>query len=133
MTGLTLPEIYRKAAELVLADGKIEGGYVDTNEERDECYGFCTMGAVFRASGDMTDDYDIPSEFDGSDAQTRLMKPIAETIVSSGRGVGSFGRNENEDSWFIIQAWNDRSEDRPTAEDVAALLRQTADSVEVAA
>lgn len=141
MTEKTLPEIYREAAELVLKTGKVEGdmkrlrmdasGHYDFNAP---CLGFCTMGAVFEVTGNLEENGHTSFEFDESSEFVRLTKPIADQIVSSGRGENTEGENtEGERAFLVIALWNDEKSEgkKPSAEDVAALLRETADAVEV--
>jgi len=126
-TEKTLPEIYREAAELVLKDGKVTGQMKKIAEDR--CFGFCTMGAVFEASGNLEKYGSLSSDFDESDEYYRLVNPVANQITESGRLDTIPGR----DPFWVIADWNDNpSSDKaaPSAEDVAVLLRETADRIE---
>lgn len=123
----SLPEIYRKAAELVETHGKHEGHYGAKGR------GFCTMGAVIFAAGHMA-----LGEYPELEIETaefaRLIKPVASRLVESGRRapyVPEGDTTENENLFCTVFYWNDRHKDTPTAADVAALLRETADAVEV--
>jgi hypothetical protein len=126
MTEKTLPEIYREAADLVEAHGKTEGGYGSK-----DC-GFCTMGAVLFAAGRTYRDKFPEIEIE-SDEFSRLIKPVASLLVKSGRTAPYAAEDEttkNVDLFCTVYNWNDRFEDSPTAQDVAALLRETAESIE---
>ena len=127
-TTKSLPQIYREAADLVLKTGKIENQMKSIGDD-DQCFGYCTMGAVFEASGHLDENGEVSEEFGGSDSETRLIKPVADQLVASGRHKGERGSDANMSSWLTIANWNDFGE-KPSAEDVAALLRETADSVE---
>lgn len=133
-TTKTLPEIYREAADLILAKGKTEGQY-----RIGESY--CTMGAVFETIGLLSDNgVSLKGESTG-DFHPDFLEyagPVADQIVKSGRnskynGDDNEGIDPEASAFVTIYRWNDRGENSPTAEDVAALLRETADSMEVTA
>jgi hypothetical protein len=136
MTDKTLPEIYREAADLVLKVGTTTGEYAEYQDGT--CAGYCTMGAVFAAAGILVPgayDLDLPNDHINSNDPTflRYVQPISDQLLKSGRRR----LNSNwEDSpagvvaFLNIYHWNDRRSGRPSAEDVAELLRETADSVE---
>lgn len=129
--GLTLPEIYRKAAELVLTHGKMEGNYGDP-----EC-GFCAMGAVLFAASD-GHIYRI-ADFENTEEFKQLIKPIADRIVSSGRSrrEDKPGNSDGMNLYTTIYHWNDGfyldGSASPTAQDVVDLLNEVADAVETSA
>jgi hypothetical protein len=128
-TTKTLPEIYREAAELVLAEGKVENEMKSIGDD-DQCFGYCTMGAVFEVTGNLNEFGEVLEEFDGTDEETRLIEPVADQLDASGRYKKVRYSEENFSSWMTIAEWNDQEENKPTAQDVAALLRETADAVE---
>lgn len=140
----TLPETYREAAELILNIGKVTGQMKETREGF--CRGYCTMGAVFEAGGLLTDSGTfIDTVLEGvdnyveSDDFVRLAKPVADQIVSSGRRVlrvemlDDESASEGSSIFWTIARWNDHEIDgsKPSAEDVATLLRETANAVEL--
>lgn len=139
----TLPEIYREAADLVLRDGKISGEMKAVREGR--CLGYCTMGATFEAAGLLTDHGTYVNtvlggvdDFVESDSFAQLARPIADRIVSSARRrrvevLDGEEVSPGVSAFWTIAKWNDQDSDgKPTAEDVAKLLRETADAVEKA-
>ncbi|TQF03958.1 hypothetical protein E6W39_19090 [Kitasatospora acidiphila] len=136
MTGKTLPEIYRKAAELVLKIGKNEGEMKHTAIDESgevECFGYCTMGAVLDTAGELDKfgNY-VVSGFVDSPEFLRLATPIADQIVRSGRYPELYYSTDVDRSFWVIANWNDDgyANAKPTAQDVAQLLRETADAVE---
>lgn len=134
-TTKSLPQIYREAADLVLKVGKVEGSMKEVSEGK--CFGFCTMGAVFEAAGHM-DAYGFLQDdgFVDTDEFLRLASPVADQIVSSCRYQAQSYRAEKDRVFWAIADWSDGDTvdgHEPTAQDVAALLRETADAVEAAA
>jgi hypothetical protein len=142
MTKKTLPEIYREAADLVLKAGKVEGEMknferIEETDSAGRCLGFCTMGAVFDVAGHLDANGNfVNSYFDTTPEFLRLAGPVADRIVSSGRREAIDEEDVHERAFWTIANWNDSRNvegKKPTAEDVAALLRETADSLEVTA
>src|SRR5437660_593978 len=117
----SLPEIYREAANLVRTHGKNEGNYGSKQ------HGFCTMGAVLYAAGMKTTDGYV------NDADRpkfiRLIKPVAEQLISSGRVEEHEGDERNtewEKLFLTVYPWNDGygAPEEPTTHDVVVLLRE---------
>jgi hypothetical protein len=137
VTEKTLPEIYREAADLVLKHGKAEGKMKRTYPDvlgDPKCCGFCTMGAVLEAAGLMDDRGNFKpgyEEFDYTPDFLRLVGPIADQLKRSDRSLVLDHGNKINAAYWGIANWNDGSQ-KPTAEDVAQLLRETADAVEAA-
>lgn len=132
---MTLPEIYRNAADLILETGKTEGTYRD----RHGC--LCTMGAPLQVTGHLQGDGWSPDPIGFSESNyptdpefILLMTPIADQIVRSGRGTDkSREHHVGFRAHAVIYNWNDFSDidsPVPTVHDVATLLRETADHVE---
>lgn len=122
----TLPDLYRKAAELVTEAGKGEGTFRSWNG----C--FCTMGAVLQSAGLLSDQGESKIELDSPQFQY-LMAPIAEQIRSTGRTILHLsGDDEGEmDDFYWIYRWNDR--EAIDADDVHVLLNEAADAMETEA
>jgi hypothetical protein len=148
VTEKTLPEIYRGAAALVLLIGKVDGEMKRASRDESgdiECYGYCTMGAVFDTAG-LLDDFgnfkDEHGRFANAPEFIRMAKPIADQLVKSGRYPAGFEdhderRKEDDVIFWTIANWNDsfggnHGKPKPSAEDVARLLRETASAVEAA-
>jgi hypothetical protein len=130
---MTLPEIYRKSADLILETGKTEGTY------RDQRGCLCTMGAPLQVTGHLQAEGSSPDPiaFNERDYVTdpefiRIMTPIADQIVRTNRAKDRPSKGHpGPRAHAVIYHWNDvKRDDLPTAEDVAALLRETADHVE---
>ncbi|MGW6255438.1 hypothetical protein [Streptomyces sp. NPDC055085] len=124
MTDPYKPDVYRKAAEIIVRDGKHEGGFTprgsfDREAVKDPSLPVCAMGACARAEWELYGTLPVPSSAEGA---------WSGAVHGAYSYQTSWGGMKDVSIWAI----NDIAEGplATSAEDIALLLKQHAADLE---